>query len=685
MFKQFKKRMQESFKQLIKNQDSLFIVEIDKEEVWNVYLDSFTDPEERQGHDCNCCKSFIRQYSNIVAIVDGEVKSIWDFNANDELYQPACDALNKLIISKSITNVFITKNSKLGTDTSKQITDEGNILWNHFHINLPTKFVSNSHKSVESLMGIYRDNRNTFTRALDEITIDSIETVLELIAQKSLYLGPQHKEPLKKLLKYKKEYKNTSNKKTYTWIAAQKVPVSITRIRTGLIGTLLVDLTKGVPLDDALDKYNAKADPTKYKRAKEQIKSKKQLKDAEDKVKELGLVDSLARRFACAEDVSINDILYVDRDTKRLDMGIFDELAEDLPVSPKSLSNIKEIGIEDFMENVLPTAKSIELLFENHQLNNLTSLITSKNKDTPSLFKWDNPFCWCYSNGVTDSIKQRVTAAGGRIDVPFRFSHSWNHDKRNASLMDLHVFLPGSTISLTDSCNNIYGNNERIGWNNRNHSKTKGSQDVDYTAAAPIGYIPVENTILPDLSKLKDGDYICKIHNWQLRQPTKGGFKAEIALDGQIYEYEYDKPLAHKEWITVAIVTLKNGVWSIKHKLPHGKATKTKWGIETNKFHKVSMVLNSPNYWGGKGVGNKHFMFIMENAKNDDEEVRGFFNEFLKDDLRPHRHVFEVLSGKMKVDPAHKELSGVGFSESQPNHFIVKVQGKFESTLKVTV
>ena len=34
---------------------------------------------------------------------------------------------------------------------------------------------------------------------------------------------------------------------------------------------------------------------------------------------------------------------------------------------------------------------------------------------------------------------------GGRIDGVLRFSHSWNYEgMRNGSLMDLHVFMPGS-------------------------------------------------------------------------------------------------------------------------------------------------------------------------------------------------------------------------------------------------
>jgi hypothetical protein len=145
----------------------------------------------------------------------------------------------------------------------------------------------------------------------------------------------------------------------------------------------------------------------------------------------------------------------------------------------------------------------------------------------------------------------------------FRFSHSWNNPgQRNASLMDLHVFMPGSGVNAENGVHDNYGNNQRVGWNNRNHAVSGGVQDVDYTSPAPEGYVPVENITFPTLARMPDGEYICKIHNWQYRTPTTGGFLAEIEFGGEVFQYENTKPLKNKEWITVAVVTLKNGAFS---------------------------------------------------------------------------------------------------------------------------
>lgn len=91
--------------------------------------------------------------------------------------------------------------------------------------------------------------------------------------------------------------------------------------------------------------------------------------------------------------------------------------------------------------------------------------------------------------------------------------------------------------------------------------------------------------------------------------------------------------------------------------------------------------MNSPNHWKEE-VGNKHVFFVIEGAKND-ETPRGFFNEFLKDELTKNRKVFEVLGSRLKVEPSDRQVTGVGFSTTQRNSIICRVDGTFKRTVKV--
>ena len=93
------------------------------------------------------------------------------------------------------------------------------------------------------------------------------------------------------------------------------------------------------------------------------------------------------------------------------------------------------------------------------------------------------------------------------------------------------------------------------------------------------------------------------------------------------------------------------------------------------KFQEVSCIMWSPNYWEGE-VGNKHLFFMIEECKNPDP-VRGFFNEYLRTDLaQNYKRVFEAIGSKAKVEYSDDQLSGLGFSTTQRNEVIVKVNNK---------
>jgi hypothetical protein len=86
VFEPFKKLFQANFTQVIANQTHLFQVNVNKDLLWDTYLSSF--PEElRQQFNCNCCRQFIKNYGNLVAIKDNQLVSLWNFSADDPVYQ----------------------------------------------------------------------------------------------------------------------------------------------------------------------------------------------------------------------------------------------------------------------------------------------------------------------------------------------------------------------------------------------------------------------------------------------------------------------------------------------------------------------------------------------------------------------------------------------------------------------
>ena len=86
--------------------------------------------------------------------------------------------------------------------------------------------------------------------------------------------------------------------------------------------------------------------------------------------------------------------------------------------------------------------------------------------------------------------------------------------------------------------------------------------------------------------------------------------------------------------------------------------------------------MKSPNYWEGNSVGNKHIFFMLQDCKNPDP-VRGFFNEYLRADLeKDHKRVFEAIGSMAKTEYNDDQLSGIGFSSTNRNELVVKVDNK---------
>ena len=185
------------------------------------------------------------------------------------------------------------------------------------------------------------------------------------------------------------------------------------------------------------------------------------------------------------------------------------------------------------------------------------------------------------------------------------------------------------------------------------------------------------------MDKLRDGIYTFKIHNWRHRTPTNGGFKAELAFNGEVYQFVREKPLANKEWVTVAKLELKNGVFKILEMMECDTTPIDIWNLKTNQFVPVSVVMFSPNYWDEQtGIGHKHYMFMLKDCVNP-ENPNGFYNEFLKNELVQHKRVFEALGGKMAVESVEDQLSGLGFSSTKRNDLVVKVKGQTERIMRI--
>lgn len=697
-FSHFAKIVATSFQALANSSSQVFVTGVDGDTLYQNYLGAFpegTNPlfKKATEHECSCCRQFIRRAGNVVAVNEhGVICTVWGAAAKKapHPYNRVAEALHLIVGTSDIVDLYrVGQNENtFGAATTRSSDESGNaLIWNHFYTDLIPRALRP--ESPDQVRGDYRTTVQVFTRGLVELAPSALDTVLGLIEANSLYRGAEHKNAVVEFMKAQKAFQNKGPREqvVFAWTNAYG-PAS--RFRNTVIGTLVQDLSDEVDVEHAVKSFETKVAPTNYKRTSAVI-TPMMVEKAMETIETLGLESALERRFATISDISVNDVKWVDGSVKpTMKGGLADTLMKVAMTSnPKSTKKDEEraedIGLDAFMEKVLPEATGIEVLFKGEHLGNLMSLTAPVHPEPKQLFRWDNDFAWSYSGNVADSyLRKQVQSLGGRVDGVLRFSHMWNHEKRNTSLMDLHVFMPGSVVHR-DGCHDIYPSGQRVGWNNRTDHVSGGVQDVDYVQAAPEGYVPVENITFPTYDKLKDGAYTFKIHNWQLREPTHGGFRAEIEFAGRVFQYDHPEPLKHKEWVTLAVATLKNGEFTIEHSHPVGTAAQNVWGLSTEQYVKVNAVTLSPNYWGNNTVGNKHTFFVLAGAAND-KPTRGIYNEFLHPRLEPHRKVFEVIGDKTKCQPTEGQLSGLGFSSTKRTNILVKVQqGKKQRLFNVHV
>lgn len=676
----------------------LFRVEMTGNEVWDLYLKSFkkeNDPifrdPESSTHNCNHCNNFIRRYGNIVAI-DKNYKLITMFDIDaDEEYTDSMKAISKAILKSKVKDVFFetfvelnklpyescSKNNsvfKLGVDKNikrytKEEAEKFGVVkpnetrtFHHFHLSLPKEYVDQTDKSIESIMGEFRDAKNVFQRAMEEIPLDTLYLVKDLIIQGSLLDGQTHLHKIEKFIPLKKQYDklSKSQRDNWLWITSFKLPLA--RFRNELIGVLCTELAEGKELNDACKAWNYRVDPKNYMKAIAPI-TKKQIEEAKKFVEENGYEESFNRRFATIEDIKASEILHLNSgDAKIKSVSIFDSVKSTSTRHKRSeFDKVEEVSIEKFMSDILPTCTSVEAYLENRLEGNMVSLTTANVKDSKPIFKWDNNYSWTYNGNLAgkSQIKENVKAVGGKITGILRCSLQWNdEDTKGIIDFDLHCKTPAHEIYYSDKKDYVTG-----GW-----------LDVDMINPSTVG---IENITWQQ--KLKDGKYHFFVRNFSGHTNHKG-FKLEIEFDGNTYNYYCTDVFTRDK--SVATVTVKNGVMSIEHHLPESSSSKELYSLESGQFYKVNLVCLSPNHWGEAPTGNKHYFFMLDGCKTD-KSIRSFHIENLIPELATHRKVLEVLGNTTMLEPTDKQLSGLGFNATVKDELIVKLKGSHQRVIKI--
>lgn len=690
----------------------IYEVPLDKDEMWNHYLDKAFSPEDnpifrvRRVYDCSNDRNFIRSRGALIFVEAGaggtnpKVRTIWADAIDNQDVDPVLrnaaskmdsyvrNALSSAGEAGNLPKPFVTSPSLASTGSSvmyEHPKDEKAeaIRFDGLHHSIDRNNRTLVRSAPDEYRGRLLSTIEVYKRGLETISESALESVLELIEQDNLYRGESHVSSVKSFREQKAAYDQLSTPLSRALFALATRPNTI---RNTVIGTLLVDLSEGKPVEDAVRSYEVKVAPSNYRRPKALI-TPRMRDEALKAITDLGLSDSLERRQASLHDVNTSDVLWADSATLWNDRGerlktntrladVLDSAVAESGSAKKASRTAKAVGsgtavsYDRFVKEIIPYSKKVEALIESDTLSHLVTLTAPVNKEGKPIFLWDNGFAWSYRGDLAASeVANRVVKYGGKVATgeKLRFSLFWHCPDD----LDLHCKTP-------DGKHIYYG--ERYGTLDLDMNGIDKHSDTD----------PVENMVF---DRLVDGMYRFYTNNFSFR-PLRGvgakrGFGYEIAFGGRIMRFTMPEEFHPKDGrdagkVSIAVrdgkvasvyagehlVEVSTSVWGLE--------PDTLWGLEPDTFVPVSSIMFSPNHWEGeKGHGDRHLFLMLKGCTNP-SPVRGFYNEFLRPEyVSKHRRAFEVLADRMKSPFSEEQLSGIGFSTTLPNtHVTVKVDGK---------
>jgi hypothetical protein len=381
-------RVATAFYNTVADGAQLFIADTDN--LFGVYLNSFPQVD-RQFHNCSACWRFINTYGSIVTIsADGERHSpIWEAIPAPPKYAMAVASMVSAIDRAPIKGVFVSATADLGLRQAGE--------WNHYTLKLPPASVLNHpFKSAAQVTAEKLEDFRMLQRYLATYSEQTIAQALTLLDADALYrseacLGrAQWHYALKQQLA---RVKSDRIKQHLIWLAVATAPPGFCHIGSSMLGTLLDDIQSGLDFDTVSRRFADKMRPDRYLRPTA-APTLGNIERAERIIEQLGITDSLRRRYARIEEL---DLLWSPTVAAPAPSaaGIFGHL--------RDLTKDRSIGASDtppitmtfakFVRKVLPDALAIDYWLTDTK-QSFAGILTAAVADAPLIFQWDNPFSW---------------------------------------------------------------------------------------------------------------------------------------------------------------------------------------------------------------------------------------------------------------------------------------------------
>ncbi len=448
-YESFLESIQTCFESVTKENQPLFTT--DATGLFDIFLDNLP-PDARQHYTCHACRSFVEHYGSLVTLDEsGDFNpAIWPLIV-PAFFEKAIHQVRKTMERSKITGVFISDIDVLGTPVTG--------IWNHMAVKLPPAMVHKSKlQTAYQVMAEKQENFKMLIAALGKYHISVVEQAVNLLKTDSLYRSEKCLGIAEWFLSLHKNLLETKGSRRYTnliWLAVATAPTGFCHISSSMIGTLLDDLTAGLPFDDVSRKFADKMHPLQYQRP-QAAPTKGNIERAEEIVKKLGIAKSLERRYARIEEIPL---LWSPRkaDRKSDGEGVFSHLTpKGEKETPAMQLPTKAMTWCKFRDTVLPDALKIECNVPSH--GNFSAILTAVYEDAEPILQWDspdnrNPFSVYVYNGGSYAGRWSLSAGWREVTGICLHPSMWNGGNEHHG-KSVIVILNGAKDREYKNCGN---------------------------------------------------------------------------------------------------------------------------------------------------------------------------------------------------------------------------------------
>lgn len=375
--------IKEKFNYIIFNNHWLFRVETTR--LYDLFLSKL--PGNKQNYNCNTCRKFFRIYGGLVIVKDdGSLESAVFPYQVPEFFEESIIAVKKKVENSKIKNVFFDKKSTLGVFQSGG--------FKHISVNLDKKYTRNislrNNKSITEVIAEKRQSKILLAKTLDKYNRNIINQAVSILESGILYRGGAILSQARYIQNVYELCQDTFGRQrdNLIWSEAVQSPEGFCHVSSGMLGVLLDDIKNELPINLIKRKFDKKMSPDSYRRMKS-LPTDGNIKQAEKLVDELGLANSLKRRYASIDEVPTIWKPTPNRQPGITQDGVFSRLkSKNKSYDIKSsFSTPQKMTWVKFRDKILPTAKSMKVLV--NEKDHFFALLTCVDMDAPPILKWD--------------------------------------------------------------------------------------------------------------------------------------------------------------------------------------------------------------------------------------------------------------------------------------------------------